>query len=110
MSVFDILQGIHSHHFFAKVLVGIVEPFEILTLNNERESIVLLDGPVLDFVELVKLSLKHIEIPSLLGVKINVHFLIALKGVHDFVKLWLVEEISVITDSYTLLNLVQRKA
>ena len=41
MSV-QVLQGIGSVHFFAKVLLGVVKPFKIFSLNLEGECLVLL--------------------------------------------------------------------
>lgn len=56
----------------------------------------LLHRSVLDFIKLVKLSLENIEVAALLGIKINIELLVFLKGVDNFVELWLVQEESVI--------------
>ena len=74
----NVLQGIQSLHFLLEILICIEKPFEILALELERESLMLTYGPVLDLVELIKLSFEHIEVAALFGVQIDVTLLILL--------------------------------
>lgn len=92
-------------HFLNKILIGIIHPFKVLTFNLEGESIVLFNGPVLDFIELIKLSLENIEVTTLLCIKINILILISLKSINYFVELGLGQEVGVVFDNDSLLDL-----
>ena len=88
----DIVESVSSDHFLIEVLTGVVEPLEILALNLERECFVLLDGPVLDLIKLIQLSLENVKVTTFLSVEVNVHILIFFKCVHNFIELRLAQE------------------
>jgi hypothetical protein len=69
--VVKVFQSVDSVHFFSEILLGVPQPFQVLSFNFERESLMLVNGSILNFVELIKLPLEHHEVSSSLSVKIN---------------------------------------
>jgi hypothetical protein len=69
--VVKVFQSVDSVHFLSEILLCVPQPFQVLSFNFERESLMLVNGSILNFVELVKLPLEHHEVSSSLSVKIN---------------------------------------
>ena len=51
-------------------MLGIPQPLQVFSFNLERESLVLINGSILNFVKLVKLPLEDHEVSSSLSVKV----------------------------------------
>ena len=102
----EIVESIGPDHFFVEVLAGVVKPLEILTLNLERESLMLLYRPVLDLIELIKLPLKHVKVATFLSIEVNVHILVFFECVDNFIELWLAQEQCIVSHYHTSLDLV----
>lgn len=102
----EIFESVGSDDFLIKVLVGVVEPLEIFTLNLEREGFVLLNRPVLDLIQLIQLPLKNVVVAALLSVQIDIHLLIFFECVNNFVELWLAQEQRVVLQDDAALDLV----
>ena len=66
----------------------------------------LFDRPVLDFIELIQLSLENVKVTTFLRVEVNIHILIFFECVHDFIELWLTQEQAIVSQDNTFSDLV----
>jgi len=64
-------------------LIGVVKPFQVLSLDLEGESFMLLDRSVLDFIKLVELSLENDEVTTSLRIKIDNLLLELFESIYD---------------------------
>lgn len=87
-----IFDGACTVHFLGEILIGVIKPFQVLSLDLEGESFMLLDRSVLDFIKLVELSLENDEVTTSLRIKINNLMLELFKGIHDLKEILLREE------------------
>ena len=78
-----VLQSIDSIHFFGEVLLSVPQPFQVLSFNLERESLMLINRSILNFIQLVKLPLENHEVSTSLSIKIDDVLLEFFKGVND---------------------------
>jgi hypothetical protein len=80
---FKIFDGACTVHFLGEILIGVVKPFQILSLDLEGESFMLLDRSVLDFIKLVELSLENDEVTTSLRIKIDNLLLELFESIND---------------------------
>lgn len=92
----EIFDGACTVHFLGEVLIGVVEPFQVLSLDLEGKSFMLLHRSVLDFIKLVELSLENDEVTTSLSIKINNLLLEFFEGIYDLKEILVGEEESVI--------------
>ena len=72
-----------------EILISIVEPFEVLTLDLEWESFMFLQIPILNFIELIQLPLEYVELSTFFSIQIQ-ELLILLQSVDNFIELRLI--------------------
>jgi len=92
----EIFDGACTVHFLGEILIGVVEPFQVLSLDLEGESFMLLDRSVLDFIKLIELSLENNEVTTSLRIKINNLLLELFESIYDLKEILVCEEESII--------------
>lgn len=92
----QVVEIVNSLDFSDVVKVGVVKPSEVLTLELEGESVVLIDRSVLHLVHLVKLALEEDELFARLRLAVDDACLVLLEGVDDFHEVALGHEESVV--------------
>ena len=70
-------------HLTDVILVGFIEPCEVLALKFRGELVVLVNGSILDLVHLVKLALKEDKLLSSFGLGVDDALLVLLESVDD---------------------------
>ena len=95
--IVKVLQSVHSVHFFSEILLGVPQPFQVLSFDLERESFVLINRSILNFIELVKLPLENHEVSSSLSVKVNHVLLEFFKGVNNLEEVFVGQKESIVS-------------
>ena len=79
-------------HLANVILVGFIEPCEVLALKFRGELVVLINGSILDLVHLVKLAFKEDKLFSSFGLGVDDALLVLLESVDDLHEIALLEE------------------
>ena len=66
-----IINGILSGKLLNKANISVIKPFEVLSFDVERECIMFFNRPVLDFIDLIKLSFENDEVTALLRIQVD---------------------------------------
>ena len=92
-----IINGILSGKLLNKANIGIIKPFEVLSFDVERECIMFFNRPVLDFIDLIKLSFENDEVTALLRIQVDNLVLKLLKSIHNLKEITVSKEEAVVS-------------
>ena len=92
-----IINGILSGKLLNKANIGIIKPFEVLSFDVERECIMFFNRPVLDFIDLIKLSFENDEVTALLRIQVDNLVLKLLKSIHNLKEVTVSKEEAVVS-------------
>ena len=92
-----IINGILSGKLLNKAKIGIIKPFEVLSFDVERECIMFFNRPVLDFIDLIKLSFENDEVTALLRIQVDNLVLKLLKSIHNLKEVTVSKEEAVVS-------------
>ena len=92
----QVLNNILSCDFKLELLTRFVKPLEVFSFDLEGECLVLGSRSILNFIQLVELSLKNDEFTSFSGHNINRLALVLLKSVNHLVEVLILQEETII--------------
>jgi len=86
------LEVLHAGHLLNEILVSLAEPLEVSALNTKGKLLVLINGPVLHLVHLVKLSFEENKLLAEVALSVNKTVLELLEGVDHLEEIVLLQE------------------
>ena len=92
-----IINGILSGKLLNKANISVIKPFEVLSFDVERECIMFFNRPVLDFIDLIKLSFENDEVTALLRIQVDNLVLKLLKSIHNLKEVTVSKEEAVVS-------------
>jgi hypothetical protein len=92
-----IINGILSRKLLNKANIGIIKPFEVLSFDVERECIMFINRPVLDFIDLIKLSFENNKVSALLRIQVNNLSLKLLKSIYNLKEVTVFKEEAIVS-------------
>ena len=92
-----IINGILSGKLLNKANISVIKPFEVLSFDVERECIMFFNRPVLDFIDLMKLSFENDEVTALLRIQVDNLVLKLLKSIHNLKEVTVSKEEAVVS-------------
>jgi hypothetical protein len=92
-----IINGILSRKLLNKANIGIIKPFEVLSFDVERECIMFINRPVLDFIDLIKLSFENNKVSALLRIQVNNLSLKLFKSIYNLKEVTVFKEEAIVS-------------